>query len=54
MHHISYEEAERVRAAIDADMAARAEAAAAGTPLVRSTSQIGDDIAAKIIGSIAF
>ena len=42
------EEAERVRAAIDADMAARAEAAAAGTPLVRSTSQIGDDIAARV------
>ena len=42
------EEAERVRAAIDADMAARAEAAAAGTPLVRSTSQIGDDIAARL------
>ena len=42
------EEAERVRAAIDADMAARAEAAATGTPLVRSTSQIGDDIAARV------
>ena len=42
------EEAERVRAAIDADMVARAEAAAAGTPLVRSTSQIGDDIAARV------
>ena len=42
------EEAERVRAAIDADMAARAEAAAAGHPLVRSTSQIGDDIAARV------
>ena len=42
------EDAERVRAAIDADMAARAEAAAAGPPLVRSTSQIGDDIAARV------
>ena len=42
------EEAERVRAAIDADMAARAEAAASGSPLVRSTSQIGDDIAARV------
>ena len=42
------EEAERVRGAIDADMAARAEAAAAGAPLVRSTSQIGDDIAARV------
>ena len=42
------EEAARVRAAIDADMAARAEAAASGHPLVRSTSQIGDDIAARV------
>lgn len=42
------EEAARVRGAIDADMAARAEAAAAGHPLVRSTSQIGDDIAARV------
>ena len=42
------EEAERVRAAIDADMAARAEAVASGSPLVRSTSQIGDDIAARV------
>jgi len=42
------DEAARVRAAIDADMAARAEAAASGSPLVRSTSQIGDDIAARL------
>ena len=42
------DEAARVRAAIDADMAARAEAAASGSPLVRSTSQIGDDIAARV------
>lgn len=35
---------EKVRSAVDADMAARAEAAAAGTPLVRSTAQIGDAI----------
>ena len=42
------EEAARVRAAIDADMAARAQAAASGHPLVRSTSQIGDDIAARV------
>ncbi len=42
------EEAERVRAAIDADMAARAEAVVSGSPLVRSTSQIGDDIAARV------
>lgn len=42
------DEAGRVRAAIDADMAARAQAAANGHPLVRSTSQIGDDIAARL------
>ena len=42
------DEASRVRAAIDADMAARAQAAANGNPLVRSTSQIGDDIAARL------
>ena len=42
------DEARRVRDAIDADMAARAQAAADGNPLVRSTSQIGDDIAAQL------
>ena len=42
------DEASRVRAAIDADMAARAQAAADGHPLVRSTSQIGDDIADRL------
>ena len=42
------DEARRVRDAIDADMAARAQAAADGKPLVRSTSQIGDDIAAQL------
>ena len=41
-------EASRVRAAIAADMAARAQAAANGNPLVRSTSQIGDDIADRL------
>lgn len=35
---------EKVREAVDADMAARAEAAAAGAPLVRTTEQIGDAI----------
>lgn len=35
---------EKVREAVDADMAARAEAAAAGAPLVRTTAQIGDAI----------
>ncbi|QWW19118.1 3-isopropylmalate dehydrogenase [Schaalia sp. 19OD2882] len=40
--------ARRIEAAIEADMAARATAAAAGAPLVRSTSQIGDAIAALV------
>lgn len=35
---------EKVREAVDADMAARADAAAAGAPLVRTTAQIGDAI----------
>ncbi|MGV4326737.1 3-isopropylmalate dehydrogenase [Trueperella pyogenes] len=39
---------EKVRAAVDADMAARAAAAAAGTPLVRTTAQIGDAIVALL------
>ncbi|MBD3688918.1 3-isopropylmalate dehydrogenase [Nanchangia anserum] len=38
------EQARRVDAAISADMARRAEAAAAGSPLTRSTQTIGDDI----------
>mgnify|MGYP002653034344 CR=1 FL=1 len=40
--------AARVHAAVDADMAARAAANAAGTPLVRSTSEIGDAITAGL------
>ena len=40
--------AQRVSAAVDADMAARAAAAEAGAPLVRSTAQIGDAIAALV------
>lgn len=43
------EAADRVRAAVDADMAARAAANQAGSPLVRSTSEIGDAIAAAVI-----
>ncbi|AWG03072.1 3-isopropylmalate dehydrogenase [Trueperella pyogenes] len=39
---------EKVREAVDADMAARAEAAAAGAPLVRTTAQIGDAIVALL------
>ncbi|OFS65248.1 3-isopropylmalate dehydrogenase [Trueperella sp. HMSC08B05] len=39
---------ERVRAAVDADMATRAEAAASGRPLVRTTAQIGDAIVALL------
>ena len=41
-------DAARVRAAVRADMAARAEANGAGAPLVRSTSEIGDAIAAAL------
>lgn len=40
--------AARVREAVAVDMAARADAAAAGTPLQRSTSDIGDAIAAAV------
>ena len=40
--------ARRVEAAVGADMAARAEANGAGAPLVRSTSEIGDAIAAAL------
>lgn len=42
------QEATRVQAAIDADMAERARAARDGQALRRSTSQIGDDIAARL------
>lgn len=42
--------AARVSAAIDADMAARARANAAGSPLQRSTSEVGDAIAAAVRG----
>lgn len=41
-------EARRIERAIDTDMAARATAAAAGTPLVRSTSAVGDAIASLL------
>ncbi|WP_167203030.1 3-isopropylmalate dehydrogenase [Actinomyces respiraculi] len=47
--HLGREEAAaRVSAAVDADMAARATAAQAGAPLVRSTSEVGDAIAAAL------
>ncbi|SDN22403.1 3-isopropylmalate dehydrogenase [Actinomyces ruminicola] len=42
--------AARVQAAVDADMAARAVAEAAGAPLVRTTSEIGDAITAALRG----
>ena len=42
------DDAARVRAAVRADMAARAEANGAGAPLVRSTSEIGDAIVAEL------
>ncbi|MST50174.1 3-isopropylmalate dehydrogenase [Mobiluncus porci] len=40
--------AAKVQAAVDKDMAARAQAAETGSPLVRSTSEIGDAIAANL------
>ena len=40
--------AARITAAVDADMVARAEANKAGAPLVRSTSEIGDAITARL------
>ncbi|WP_175953456.1 3-isopropylmalate dehydrogenase [Schaalia sp. Marseille-Q2122] len=49
LEHCGYEAAaRRVEAAITADMERRAEAAAAGAPLQRSTSQIGDDLVAAL------
>ena len=51
LDHLGHtEQAHAVEAAIRADMAIRAEAAKAGTPLVRSTSRIGDDLAALVAG----
>lgn len=40
--------ARRIESAIDADMAARATAVTSGTPLTRSTSEIGDAIASLV------
>ncbi|WP_194949725.1 3-isopropylmalate dehydrogenase [Actinomyces trachealis] len=49
LEHIGQvEAAARVRAAVEADMAARARANAAGSPLVRSTQQIGDAVVALL------
>ncbi|WP_315503449.1 isocitrate/isopropylmalate family dehydrogenase, partial [Actinomyces radicidentis] len=49
LEHIGQPEAAaRVEAAVDADMAARAEANRAGSPLVRSTSEIGDAIVSAL------
>jgi len=49
LDHLGHaEEAARVRAAISADMAVRAEAAASGAALARSTSEIGDAIAERV------
>ena len=49
LEHIGrVDDAARVRAAVRADMAARAEVNAAGAPLVRSTSEVGDAIAAAL------
>lgn len=49
LNHLGLTEAAaKIEAAVDAEMEARADAAEAGTPLVRSTSQIGDDVVARI------
>ncbi|AMD86345.1 3-isopropylmalate dehydrogenase [Actinomyces radicidentis] len=50
LDHIGQPEAAaRVEAAVDADMAARAEANRAGSPLVRSTREIGDAIVSALL-----
>ena len=49
LDHLGYgEQARAVEAAIAADMAERAAAAAAGKPLARTTSQIGDALASRM------
>ena len=49
LNHLEYPQlAVSIQRAIDADMADRAAASAAGTPLVRTTSEIGDAIAAAL------
>lgn len=49
LEHIGQSEAaSRVEAAVDADMASRAEANRAGAPLVRSTTEIGDAIVSAL------
>lgn len=49
LDHLGFaDEARRIEAAVDADMAERASAADAGSPLIRSTSEIGDAIAAGV------
>lgn len=46
---LGYQElGEKVRTAVATDMAARADAAAAGAPLVRTTEEIGDAIVALL------
>lgn len=40
--------AAKIKGAVDEDMEARAQAAASGTPLVRTTSEIGDAIVARL------
>lgn len=49
LDHLGLAEAARlVEAAVDEDMEARADAAEAGSPLTRSTAEVGDAIAARI------
>jgi len=43
------EQARKIEAAIDADMAVRAAAAEAGAPLVRSTSEVGEAITELLV-----
>ena len=51
LDHVGQPEAARaVEAAVDADMAERARANETGGPLVRSTSEIGDAVAARLVG----
>lgn len=49
LRHLGYDEAAaRIESAVDGDMEARADAVEAGAPLVRSTSEIGDAVVARI------
>jgi len=50
LDHLGFaEQARKIEAAIDADMADRAAAAEAGAPLVRSTSEVGEAITELLV-----